>query len=93
VDKFAENFKYLTQIVDVVFAVACSNAECKRIFSFTNLQWTGERNTLNFDTVPKLISLLLNSDCIPGLKMFKYLQTVEDIGKKIVGSEKYKIVV
>jgi hypothetical protein len=87
-----ENFKYLAQIVDAVFAVACSNAECERIFSLMKVQWTNERNRLKLDTVSKLISLLINSDCISCLKMFNYLQTVEGIAKKIRSSEKYNVV-
>lgn len=88
-----ENFEILAQIVDAVFAIACSNAECERIFSLMNVQWTDERNRLKLDTVSKLISLLINSDCISCLKMFKYLQTVDGISKKIVSSDKYDITV
>jgi hypothetical protein len=85
------NFNYLAQIVDAVFAVSCSNAECERIFSLMNVQWTDERNSLKLGTVSSLISLLINSDCISCLRMFNYLQTVEGIAKRIGGVEKYNV--
>ena len=84
-----ENFKYLAQIVDAVFAIACSNAECERIFSLMNVQWTDERNRLKLETVSKIVSLLINSDCISCLKMFNYLNSVEGICEKISSVDKY----
>ena len=84
-----ENFKILAQIVDAVFAIACSNAECERIFSLMNVQWTDERNRLKLKTVSRIVSLLINCESISCLKMFNYLKTVEGFAKKITSSEKY----
>jgi len=87
-----ENFKLLAQIVDAVFAISCSNAECERIFSLMNVQWTDERNSLKLETVSRIVSLLVNCDSISCLKMFTYLKSIVDIGKKIRNADKYDIV-
>jgi len=74
----------LRQIVDTVFAIPVSNAECKRIFSRIKLIWTDIRNRLNFETVAKLIELYVNSNKMSCKDMYQFLIKIEDIAQKIV---------
>ena len=84
-----KNISLIAKLVDTVFSVPCSNAFCERIFSLMNIQWTDERNRLDFSTVSAILCVILNSDNMKCSDMVEFLRAQKDIEHLLKSSAKY----
>lgn len=84
-----KNVNYIARLVDTVFSIPCSNAFCERLFSLMNIQWTDERNSLDFSTVASILSVILNSNDIKCHDFVEFLLEEKDIERLLKSSEKY----
>lgn len=77
----------LTKLIDSIFSIPCSNAFCERVFSLLNVQWTDERNSLDFSTIAAILCVLVNAD----LKCCECVQFLhsENVYKMLKSTEKY----
>lgn len=53
-------YSELLKMASFYFALPAHNANCERIFSFMNIQWTDERNRIEVDTIKAILQVQFN---------------------------------
>lgn len=86
-----ESFTEILKIASYFFSIPGHNANCERIFSLIEAQWTKERNRLSVETVRDIVSVKFNFKKISCSEFYKYLLRPENskLLRQIGDSRKY----
>ena len=71
-------YSEILKIVEFFFSIPGHNANCERIFSLVNSQWTDERNRLLVKTVQDLVSIKFNFNELNCKQFYEYLVKPEN---------------
>lgn len=84
-------YSEILKMAQYIFAIPSSNANCERIFSLINAQWSKERNRLAVDTVKHLTIVKFNLKQFTCVEFSKYLLMPENsrLLEQIGSAEKY----
>ncbi|XP_044015774.1 uncharacterized protein LOC122857590 [Aphidius gifuensis] len=87
-----ESCSEIIKITEYFFAIPGHNANCERVFSMINAQWTSERNKFLVKNIKHLITVLYNFKNYSCMDFCKYLKEAdnENILKKISSAQKYE---
>lgn len=86
-----ETFSEILKIAQYYLAIPAHNANCERVFSFMNSQWTKERNRLTLGHIRNMMFVQFNFKRFTCIDFHKYLLKVENksLLRKIGSVEKY----
>ena len=86
-----EAYSEILKMAQYFFAIPGHNANCERIFSLVNSQWSDERNRLSVETVRHIVTVQFNLKSYSCTDLHKYLSRPENAGllRKISSSQKY----
>lgn len=84
-----ETCSEIVKIAQYFFAIPSHNANCERVFSFVNIQWTDERSKFLFENLKNLILVQYNFRKFDCLQFHSYLEKNPALLRKIGSGEKY----
>lgn len=86
-----ESFSEILKIAQFFFSIPGHNANCERIFSLINVQWSEERNRLLVETVRNITMVQFNYEKMSCENFHKFVSRAENVNllKKVGSSEKY----
>lgn len=84
-------YSEILKIAQYFLSIPAHNANCERIFSLINTQWSDERNRLSVDSVRHLVTVQFNCKKYSCEQFHKYLLRPENVSllRQISSSEKY----
>lgn len=87
-----DSFSEILKIAQYFFSIPGHNANCERIFSLINIQWSDERNRLLVENVRNIIVTQYNYKNMSCSDFHKYLIKTENVEilKAIGNAKKYK---
>lgn len=85
------SYSELLKIAQFFFAIPAHNANCERVFSLMNSQWTDERNRLSVESMKHILSVQFNFSHLSCEMFYEHLLLTENdsLLRKIGESEKY----
>ena len=86
-----DSFSEILKIAQYFFSIPGHNANCERIFSLTNVQWSDERNRLLVENVRNIVIVQYNYKKMSCADFHKYLMKPENLAmlRAIGNFEKY----
>lgn len=88
--KVSDLYSELLPIVQFFYSIMAHNANCERVFSMMNVQWTKERDNLSVDSVQGILMVLYNFSDMTCKQFHTFISKNKSLLKKISSNEKYK---